>query len=426
MGALALAALLAGCGGDRAHRKPVASVSARHVALVERRVERLRGLRFRRPVRVAVISPAKARQFGLQAARRMPSGAKRVEEELLQLVGLLPPGTTMDQLTAELYGEQVAGFYDPQSKRLALVRGMGVDDVTLAHELTHALEDQRLGGFRMAPKDTDAMAARKAVVEGSATEVMARYARRYPGSGPSLGAIAGQLLGGGGRRLSPYVRGSLRFPYVEGRRFVEALRSHGDIDWRMVDLAETSRPPVTTAEILNPGRWGHQRPVRIGPLVRPGALAGRGAGWAPTVASPFGAEDTLLLLLQGGVGPAPARRIALGWRGGRLELWRQGSWAAAGCRAPCRARDVLAIGWRTSGTAASRALDAALGRWLARTLHATPVAGTTGGYWRLPGGSAATTAVQGAAVRVVLAPSPALAGRLARRRAGASAPRTSP
>jgi hypothetical protein len=83
----------------------------------------------------------------------------------------------------------VAGFYDPGSERLALVRGVGIDDVTLAHELTHALEDQhydpgRFGDGRRGRDgtgvDEDAASAETGLVEGTATVVMTRYLERYP------------------------------------------------------------------------------------------------------------------------------------------------------------------------------------------------------------------------------------------------------
>lgn len=67
----------------------------------------------------------------------------------------------------------MAGYYDPRTQRLAVVRqraGAGpLDDVTLAHELTHALEDQRFGLDEADGEgDDDSATARLALTEGTA------------------------------------------------------------------------------------------------------------------------------------------------------------------------------------------------------------------------------------------------------------------
>ncbi|HEU4701701.1 MAG TPA: hypothetical protein VFS37_04395, partial [Conexibacter sp.] len=67
-----LAAGAIALGGDRSdsaapHEQ---TVSRAHVALIEQRVEALRGLRFRHPVPVAIVSPAQARREGMAETRR--------------------------------------------------------------------------------------------------------------------------------------------------------------------------------------------------------------------------------------------------------------------------------------------------------------------------------------------------------------------
>ena len=67
---------------------------------------------------------------------------------MLTMLGLLPPGTDLGETAAATYGEAVAGYYDPRSGRLRIVKGAQTGnrvlyEMTVAHELTHALEDQR-------------------------------------------------------------------------------------------------------------------------------------------------------------------------------------------------------------------------------------------------------------------------------------------
>ncbi|HEX4805311.1 MAG TPA: hypothetical protein VFU94_05375, partial [Conexibacter sp.] len=239
---MVLAAGAIALGGRAAHsvRAAATTASAAHVALVERRVEALRGLRFRRPVPVAVVSPARARRDGLADFDRGRSGARqRASAELLTLLGLLPPGADLRRIASAVYGEQVAGYYDPRRRRLALVRGAGVDDVTLAHELTHALEDQHANLQRLeGGPDDDAASAREALVEGSATLVMDRYAARWPSRTPVGDALAGLTQMTSGTPLPRYTMRELIFPYLQGERFVQALRDADAGGWALVDVAE--------------------------------------------------------------------------------------------------------------------------------------------------------------------------------------------
>lgn len=418
--ALALVGVLLGGGGDggpTGEARGGERISAERIGLVQRRVERLRGLRFRRPVPVRVISAEAARRYGVGEERRTAQPQReRGQVEMLKLVGLLAPEVDVEKVLSAVYGEQVAGFYDTRRERLMLVRGAGVDEVTLAHELTHALEDQhfdldKAGGGRPERLSDDAAGGYTALVEGTATEVMLRYMLRYPDAAPSLGDALGSLgAATSGTPLPPYVMRSLLFPYLRGQELVAALR-HGEESWALVNVALRYRVPATSAEVLEPDRWLQvRRPARV-PMA--GARSVLGAGWRRAVGSTFGQFDTTQLLLASS-GSAGAQRVAAGWDGGRYELWRRGGWgsrAGAACAVPCRSRDALVLAWRVERPGDAVALERALGRWLRETLDARA---DGGGGWRVPGGSAAVVSARGLAVRVALAPTALLAGRLAR------------
>ncbi|HZV75761.1 MAG TPA: hypothetical protein VFF79_18785 [Conexibacter sp.] len=408
------ALLLGGVGstpGAAAHAGAAAPVTPAHVALIERRVEGLRGLRFRHAVPVAVVSPAQARREGIaEYDRSEPVGQQRASEELLKLLGLLPAGADQRRIEATVFGQQVAGYYDPRRKRLALVRGAGLDDVTLAHELTHALEDQHVDLSRLGSAGGDDEAtAQQALVEGTATLVMEQYAARWPSQAPLGDALAGLTQATGGTPLPAYTMRTLIFPYLQGERFVRALRDADGGGWRLVDVAEAKRPPVTTAEILEPDRWlraEQPRPVSL--AVAPP----RSAGWRRLADSTLGEED-LAALLAPQSGPLVARELTSGWRGGRYALWRRGALVDPHCAAPCRARDALLLAVRMGSRAEAGALAAAVGAWLRTGLHAHPADGGAAGLWLLPGGSAAVVRARGGQLRVALAPSAPRAQRLA-------------
>jgi hypothetical protein len=417
---LAAGAVALGGRGSGSVTSPESTVTPAHIRLVERRVEALRHLRFRRPVPVAVVSPAQARREGTaEAARSEPPARQRATEELLKLLGLLPADADLRAIEASVFAEQVAGYYDPRRKRLALVRGAGVDDITLAHELTHALEDQHVAlerlGSSPAGAGDDASTAQQALVEGSATLVMERYAERWPSDAPLGDALAGLAQVTAATPLPQYIARSLVFPYFQGERFVQALLDAGDGRWTLVNVAERARPPVSTAEILQPTRWLRaQQPAPVSLRDTARTLTAADAGWHRIAGSTLGAEDVAALLSPSS-GPLAARRLTAGWRGGRYALWRRGSLAPVGCATPCRARDTAIFAVRMGAAPSARRLGAGLAAWLARTLDARPVATDAhGGVWRLPGSSAGAVRVQGTTVRLALAPTGALAGRLTR------------
>jgi hypothetical protein len=413
--ALAGGALLLSAGGSSSGAaEPGArvSVTPARIVRIERRVEALRGLRFRHPVPVSVVSPGQARREGLaQQERAQPPAEQQANEELLKLLALLPPDADTKDITAAIFGEQVAGFYDPRRKRLALVRGVGADDVTLAHELTHALEDQHFDLRRLGSgAGDDRTTAEQALVEGTATLVMERYAARWPSSTPLGDALSGFTQVTSGTPLPPYVLRSLVFPYFAGERFVQALRDANGGGWALVDVALRDRPPGTTAEILQPERWLRaQQPL---PASLAGARPPHSGGWRRLAGSTLGEEDVAALLAPTS-GPVAARRLTAGWRGGRYALWRRGPLAARACAAPCRERDALSLAVRVATPPQARALAAAFARWLDGTLHAR-IDGSI--PWPLPSRSFAAAKVErrgrGRTVRVALAPSAGLARRL--------------
>ena len=62
------------------------------------------------------------------------------------MLGLIEPDDDVRALAGSIFGEGVAGYYDPRTQRMRIVEGAApgpLADMVLAHELTHALEDQR-------------------------------------------------------------------------------------------------------------------------------------------------------------------------------------------------------------------------------------------------------------------------------------------
>jgi hypothetical protein len=382
-------------GGSSATRAPAP------VATIARRVEVLRDLRYRRLPVPQRVSAAQARRDGLSDFDSSePPRAQAAEEELLELLGLLPARSSLRKEAASLFEEGVAGYYDPRTGRLKVVAGAGTStpaltEITLAHELTHALEDQRfhlLDDQQVGGGDDGAL-ARLALVEGTATEVMTRYGVRYVSRSELLAGALGSAFAPTGD-LPPFEEAQTLFPYVSGQAFVEYLLRRAGGRWALVDDAEKLRPPVSTEQVMHPERYLRaDEPKRV----RIAAAPVLGKGWTRVRTGTWGEYGTRELLADGGGGGAEA--AAAGWGGDRWELWRRRP-LADGCPAPCRAADALVLRWRWDTPRDQREFAARLAVWR-RAVRA-----------RLGAGLATATGPHG--VTLALAPDDALARRLAR------------
>jgi hypothetical protein len=294
------------------------------VATIAKRVEQLRGLRFRTIPRPGRVTPRQATRDGLaDLDRRYPAAARHVDEAFYERLGLLPRDTDLRDVTGSILGSQVAGYYDPATKELKVVTGTAtanrvLDEMVMAHELDHALEDQAIGfDQERFERSDDVGYAYTALVEGTATAVMYAYLDRHFRSDYALGGLLGGSLTGTGATgdIPPFVIAGLLFPYTTGEEFVGALLDQAGGRWTLVDLAQRTRPPATTEQVMHPRKWIESEPalpVRLPPAPR---------GWRRLTGGVFGEWQTGQLLGLSGQAWADA---AAGWGGDRYALYRRG------------------------------------------------------------------------------------------------------
>ena len=302
--------------GDAAKTEPTAPI-----ATIAERVETLRGLRFDTVPKPERVDAEQARREGLaDLDSSYPPADRRADEDLYEMLGLFPEGTDLREVSAQLYGEgAVAGYYDPRSKQLRIINGAAdanrvVDEMVIAHELDHALEDQVIGFDEEVLADGDDRAyAYKALVEGTATAVMYDYVGRYFDPGLALGGLLGSaFLPTGTEDLPPFVVEGLTFPYVSGQQFVAALHQRAGGRWTLVDLAQRTRPPTTTEQVLHPKKYLAGEPT----LPVAGAPAPSGGGWKRLRQGTFGEWQTGQLVRDD--------EAAAGWGGDRYVLYGRG------------------------------------------------------------------------------------------------------
>src|SRR5207237_3293789 len=99
-------------------------------------------------------------------------------EVTLKKLGLAPPDFQYRALMVRVLTEQVAGYYDPKTGEFHLADWIDLDGQRpiMAHELTHALQDQHFNLRRFehwAKGDSDAELGVHALIEGYATVAIA-------------------------------------------------------------------------------------------------------------------------------------------------------------------------------------------------------------------------------------------------------------
>jgi hypothetical protein len=258
-------------------------------------------------------------------------------------LGLLPAGTDLEQAFLDLYSAQLAGFYDPVDRRMVLVnealrtgfftsavesviRRDLAGEMVLAHELTHALQDQHFGlsTGRADVGDDDAQLALRAVYEGDAT--LAGYAavlgKLRPGAAVGLAHKLERVpnqMAHDYPDIPALIRESIVFQYVAGVNFVSwAYKNAG---WEGVN-ALLARPPRSTEQILHPEKYfvHPENPVHV----QLGALAPYLRGeWQLAEEATLG-ELTIRVLVERFFDRVRATEVAAGWDGDRLMALSQG------------------------------------------------------------------------------------------------------
>ena len=204
------------------------------------------------------------------------------EEAALKAFGVVGPDFDLEKFLVSFYTEQAAGFYDPRRQTMFMADWVEPDQqkMVLAHELTHALQDQSFDLWKYmhaARDDDDASAAREALVEGYATLAMLQS---MLGSTPveklpSLDALMEQVVNQQMAefpvfsRAPFFLRFQMLFPYLQGMQFsLKGLQLGG---WKRLNQA-FARPPTTTHQIFEPDLYyqsdsdegaGHVRTIAI-------------------------------------------------------------------------------------------------------------------------------------------------------------------
>ncbi len=257
----------------------------------------------------------------------VPPAQRATEERFLKRMGLLPADADLNALLLALYGGQAAAFYRPDTGRFYVVQGdqpFGpADEITVAHEYTHALQDQHfdLEGTPVSdPSQGDAALGQLAVIEGDATLTMQQWANQNLSIQELIEAFAASLAQLNDPALAnapPILRRQLEFPYTDGFAFVSQLYELGGYD--AINAALSTAVPASTEQILHPDKYlANEAPIDV---TLPDATSALGEGWQVTYRQTLGE-----LVMQ--VWAAGNDTAVDGWGGDRLNMYEgpDGAW----------------------------------------------------------------------------------------------------
>jgi phosphopantetheinyl transferase (holo-ACP synthase) len=273
-------------------------------------------------------------------------------EMTMKKFGLLPRDFNLREFLVKANGKEIAGYYDEDTKSISLLNWIPLERQApiLAHELTHALQDQNydLKTWQAAgPKtldptkkagqgeaEDDSISARHAVVEGQAVVVMVDYilaplgrsVQNTPGliyqmEDPAVKATYDSELLHGAPMI---LREAGTFPYRAGLIFEGELLQKGGK--QMAFAGAFARPPRNTHEVLQPKAYidGEKLPAVRVPDVR-SLLSGT---YEMYDSGSVGELDVRGLLKQYG-DRIVADDLASAWRGGAFVTFRRTPQGAA-------------------------------------------------------------------------------------------------
>jgi hypothetical protein len=288
------------------------------------------GLKLITPLKKSLRSREEIRAYVIKQMNEEKNPAERyADARTAEAFGLLPRGFDLDTFMVNVLTEQVEGLYDPKAQEFYIADWSPPGDqrMVMAHELTHALEDQHFhieAWSRAARPNEDAELARDAVLEGSAMAAMVDYLmlgtgrslKDLPEFDPSM--LLGELESTPTLKSAPpFLKDALIFPYISGLNFSAAILKNSG--WPVLS-GVFEKPPVSTQQILHPGLYKSGRTPSTVSL--PSFEKMLGKDWAKldeNILGEFGWKEVLKPFLD----DDRAKALAAAWDGDRYATYEQ-------------------------------------------------------------------------------------------------------
>lgn len=288
------------------------------------------GLRLRTPLKKTLRSREEIRAYVIRQMDEDKNPQQRyADARAAEAFGLLPRNFDMDHFMIDLLTEQIAGLYDPKAQEFYIADWipLAAQKPVMAHELTHALEDQYFhieDWSKAVQTNGDATMARDAVLEGSAMAAMVdfqlkdvgRSLKDLPAFDPSL--LVGDLASTPKlQEAPPFIKDALMFPYLSGLTFTAAnLRNNG---WSIL-ASLFAKPPLSTQQILHPELYKSGKTPKV--VVVPSFEKWIGPDWTKLeddTMGEFGWQEVLKQFIDADNANALAER----WEGDHYIVYEQ-------------------------------------------------------------------------------------------------------
>jgi hypothetical protein len=313
------------------------------------RVEEIRGWTFSSAVPAGVQSTDEFMEFAMKEfEEEYGIETFRARGQAYGLLGLVSPKEDFLETFLELLRGQVGGYYDPKRKTFYMIDAFNkgaLADIIMAHELTHALDDQRFDLAAMAKKvkgNSDAEFAMRSVVEGSGTSLMNLYTLKGAKEGwLDMAEMARQSMEmqqnqAAALQKSPqFLVITLALPYLEGNKFLaktsnfmKAMQikpTHEDLDMAF------KNPPRSSEQVLHPEKyWDPDKLDEPIPTQAEDVSATLGEGWASVDSDVLGELGCFVMTVNkipnlGTLAGMAAPRVtsaSAGWGGDEYRYFR--------------------------------------------------------------------------------------------------------
>ena len=348
--------------GQAQQRPAISSRAAREAAVVAttaavlEETSKIRELPILRPVKSGAQSRTEIEGMLIKNLyEQMTTAEMHATEVAYRKFGLAPASFEYRPFIIKLLLEQIAGYYDPVAKEFYLADWLELETQkpVMAHELTHALQDQHfdLRRFRKWPHgDSDAQLAAHSLIEGDATLAMMVYMAKNP-----LVALAFTRSLNTGVSTEQFnqapraLRESLIFPYLQGSEWATNVYKREGFAGLSKAFAKL---PLSTEQILHPEKYfTYEQPLKItlpdlssllnkagasnegvpalprsslstqDPALSTSGSSTPAASWRRIDSDVNGEWGYYLLLDQFLSSPSESRRAAAGWGGDRYDVY---------------------------------------------------------------------------------------------------------
>jgi len=325
-------------------------------------------------VKRRLVSSAEVEQFTRDQQAKQEYAERFARSEMtMKKFGLLPREFNLREFVAKSSGKEIAAYYDDETKTISLLNWIPKDRQApiLAHELTHALQDQNYDLKAWLKESTsqaedkkssdpdvndDSAGARRAVVEGQAQVVfvdyllapMGRNLQNTPGliyqmEEPAVKAVAdSQLL-----HDAPMILREIgTFPYREGLIFEGELLQKGGK--KMAFSGVFARPPRNTHDVLQPTAYIDNE--KLSPIQIPDVQQILSDQYAVYDSGGIGELDVRALLKTFG-NRKEADILASGWQGGGYVAYRRTAKSASDALTTADLALLYVSRWKSSQSA---------------------------------------------------------------------------